>query len=648
MSSAPAAGKDSLRPFDGNPNSDLLITGSDSLIVTLQFDSPVQIRSSNVFFMSAGIWSLEAADSLSDLNARRGSYALLVKSRPYAYRAWDSLAFTPRSARFLRLRARDTVYSYFDLGEWTLMSSRTITRLVVMPYPPRLIPGVTLKLRVGMVDDKGSILPYALTYPLAWSTADPSVAMVDQNGVLSGVGVGMTSVTVSTESGALASSATLSVVADFAGEKVAPITVKVALVLLDPVLPNYGYERLHVKYGFKDPVAMSQALVKYFRAATDSVVSFTLTMTIDCIRTFTAFRGGYLTFADYQKYLSEPGWPTLKAAQDSLKFDYRLLVNTYHLDSLRNSGVIDEVWVYAGPYMGMYESQLMGPTAFWWNSPPIRDGTSLKRNLSVMGLNYERGVDLAYHSFGHRFESAVVQAHAEAQGRPWNDTSADPTPWDLFTRINKDVPGGAHVGNCHFPPNGTHDYDYGNTQWVTSYAQNWFRYPYLFAQSTQVNVTTWISKTPEPLAEGLDQLGYLYWFYNHAPRYTGVTDGVLNNWWYYFLDYQSAVALAQHTPIMGVKEGDFSPRGEGYRLEQNYPNPFNPATTFAFYLPAQNPVSLTVYDILGRKVATLFEGKLGAGYHALTWDAHAYASGVYFCRLNAAAFVQTRKMLLLR
>ena len=648
MTVAPPAGNDSLNPFDGNPNSDLLITGSDSLLVTLRFDTPVQIQASKVFFMNTAVWSLECASSLADLDSRSGSYALLAARRPFAYRVWDSVAFAPTTCKFLRLRARDTVYSFFDLGEWTLLNAVTFKKLVMTPYPPKLIPGGALSMRVWVVDDHDRILPYTLGYPLQWSTGNTSVAAADPNGILTGFSPGSTTVSVSTEPAYISGSASVNVVTDFAGEKASPVTAKVALVLLDPVLPEYGYERLHVKFGFRDPVAMSNALVKYFALASDSAVNFVITMTIDCIRTFTAFRGGYLTFADYKKFLAEPGWPTLKAAQDSLKFDYRALVNYYQLDSLRNAGVIDEVWVYAGPYMGMYESQLLGPDAFWWNSPPIRDGTRLTKLLSVMGLNYERGVDLAYHSFGHRFESAMVQAYSQVQGRPWNDTSANPTPWDLFTRINRDIPGGAHIGNVHFPPNGASDYDYGNTTVVTSYAQNWFRYPYLFRQTAQVNVSTWIYKTPEPLAEGLDQLGYLYWFYNHMPRYRGITDGILNNWWLYFLDYDAAISLAAGTPPLGVRGGSASAPGGTFTLGQNYPNPFNPETTITFTLPARSAVSLVVYDVLGRRVATLVDGSLSAGPHLAVWDGRACASGVYFYRLLATGFARTNKMLLLK
>ncbi len=643
----PPQPNDTLKPFDGNPNADLLVTGSDSLVITLEFTSPVRLQASRVFFMSNGAWSLEAAASLGDLDSRTGSFSVLIPPRRFSYRSWDSIAFPPVDAMVLRLRARDSVYSYFDLGEWTLLSPVTFTRLAPMPYPLKIIPGGTMKLGVALVDDHGNITPYDLKYPIDWSSANSSVASIDPNGNLTGVALGATAITVSTEPVLLSGSSRVDVLPDFSGDRVATMTVHVALALIDPVLQQYD-ARLHTQFHFRDPVALANGVVKYFRQSTDSVVSFVIDTVLDVPRLYSRLRGSYLSVDQYAAWLSEPNWPTLKALQDSIKFDYRSFVTDYHLDSLRNAGRIDEVWVFAGPFMGMWESQLMGPNAFWWNSPPIRDGTALRKLLSVMGLNYERGVDLAFHSFGHRFESAMVQAYQEAQGRPWNDTSAHPTPWDLFTRIDRDVPGGAHVGNVHFPPNGAHDYDYGNTALVTSYAQNWFRYPYLYSENSQVNASTWIYKSPEPLAEGLDQLGYLWWFYNHAPRYRGVQGGVLNNWWHYFLDYDGAVALAKQTPPLGVAEEPPGRPAGPYGLEQNYPNPFNPRTTIAFTVPAAEQVSLSVYDILGRRVATLLDSPVPAGLHVVQWDARNCASGFYVYRFESPTFVQSRKMLLLK
>jgi hypothetical protein len=85
-----------------------------------------------------------------------------------------------------------------------------------------------------------------------------------------------------------------------------------------------------------------------------------------------------------------------------------------------------------------------------------------------------------------------------------------------------------------------------------------------------------------------------------------------------------------------------------YALYNNYPNPFNPATTISFDLPRPGDVTLQVFDMLGRVVAVLAQGRMEAGKHQRTFDATRLSSGVYFYRLTAGSFVQTRKLLLLR
>ena len=83
-------------------------------------------------------------------------------------------------------------------------------------------------------------------------------------------------------------------------------------------------------------------------------------------------------------------------------------------------------------------------------------------------------------------------------------------------------------------------------------------------------------------------------------------------------------------------------------LKQNYPNPFNPSTTIRYELPKASHVTLTVYDLLGREVATLVNDVEEPGYKSVQWDASRFSSGVYFCRLTAGEFIQTRKLLLVR
>ncbi len=83
-------------------------------------------------------------------------------------------------------------------------------------------------------------------------------------------------------------------------------------------------------------------------------------------------------------------------------------------------------------------------------------------------------------------------------------------------------------------------------------------------------------------------------------------------------------------------------------LSQNYPNPFNAQTTIRYTLTKSGPADLVIYNILGGKVATLFEGVQRAGDHSVIWDANKMPSGIYFYRLSTSGREATGKMLLLR
>jgi hypothetical protein len=113
---------------------------------------------------------------------------------------------------------------------------------------------------------------------------------------------------------------------------------------------------------------------------------------------------------------------------------------------------------------------------------------------------------------------------------------------------------------------------------------------------------------------------------------------------------ESGFALLRPDDVSG---GDTPKVPEVSYLAQNYPNPFNPMTRVEFGLVAPGRVSLRIYDAAGRLVRVLAEGDRPAGRYAELWDGRdasgrAVASGVYFYRLDAGAFTQTRKMILLR
>ena len=85
-----------------------------------------------------------------------------------------------------------------------------------------------------------------------------------------------------------------------------------------------------------------------------------------------------------------------------------------------------------------------------------------------------------------------------------------------------------------------------------------------------------------------------------------------------------------------------------FSLSQNYPNPFNPATTIKFALPKDVNVTLKIYDLLGREVKTLVNEIKKSGYYEVSFDGSSLASGIYFYRLEAGTFVDTKKMVLVK
>ncbi len=93
-----------------------------------------------------------------------------------------------------------------------------------------------------------------------------------------------------------------------------------------------------------------------------------------------------------------------------------------------------------------------------------------------------------------------------------------------------------------------------------------------------------------------------------------------------------------------------------FMLGQNYPNPFNPTTTISYQLPKQAHVTLKIFDVLGREVATLVNGVEEPGYKSVTWNASKLSSGVYFYRVvanaihsgHAESYTETKKLVLLR
>ena len=116
------------------------------------------------------------------------------------------------------------------------------------------------------------------------------------------------------------------------------------------------------------------------------------------------------------------------------------------------------------------------------------------------------------------------------------------------------------------------------------------------------------------------------------------------------MKFTAGVARQWYNRLAGVVTGVRPPEElpSEFALEQNFPNPFNPFTVILYSLPVMSPVTLKVYNVLGQDVATLVNESRQPGSYEVEWNARGLSSGVYFYRLQAGEFVETRKLVLIK
>ena len=217
-------------------------------------------------------------------------------------------------------------------------------------------------------------------------------------------------------------------------------------------------------------------------------------------------------------------------------FDYDYYFTKYKVYDKVNSGKIDEVWFFAGPVLGvtLNETIMVGKDAFWVNGSPLVKNC---RNFVAYGFNYERGVGEMLEDAGHRQESIMNNLF----GTPnYNKDYSKYNEWEKFTAYDKVAPGKAGVGNIHFAPNSTKDYEWGNSKSVSSFCANWLNYPVISGAAKKYTCSEW--------GNGDIRLHHKWWF-KHLPHAAGknIKTGFYNNWWTYFtLDYLNCPPAAKY------------------------------------------------------------------------------------------------------
>jgi photosystem II stability/assembly factor-like uncharacterized protein len=144
---------------------------------------------------------------------------------------------------------------------------------------------------------------------------------------------------------------------------------------------------------------------------------------------------------------------------------------------------------------------------------------------------------------------------------------------------------------------------------------------------------------------------------DNGGSWTHLSSSGLNNPYVHCLFFNSVGYLFAGTgislcrsvePVITSVDDSFSETPQSFLLFQNYPNPFNPSTTIQYAISSRQFVTLKIYNILGKEIATLVNEEKQTGIYEMTWNAENLPSGIYFYQLRAGNFIQTRKMLLLK
>lgn len=297
---------------------------------------------------------------------------------------------------------------------------------------------------------------------------------------------------------------------------------KVYVVVYDPLLSNG--QLLSERLNWLQHASLTQGTIDFFHRVSGGRLVYKVVDTKIVTDGWPEKVDGFrYTEAQYLNVINgnvSPHWP------DAV--NYNKIVNDINLDicGRANRGEIDEVWIYNGPYFGFYESTLVGPNAYWYNSPPVPGPHNCNRLIPIMGPSPERGLESAIHNFGHRTESTMERVYGSWQR---NRTTHN---WERFTLVKALSPSYSYsgCGSIHYPPNGTSDYDYGNTSTVMSNCGDFANYPNLSdptAVLQPVTCSIW----------NCSELGYFSFWFSHLPSNPGCgPDNVANNWWLYFAE----------------------------------------------------------------------------------------------------------------
>ncbi len=289
---------------------------------------------------------------------------------------------------------------------------------------------------------------------------------------------------------------------------------RVLLVVYDPVMDPGTGTKLSTMMKWNRPGDLVSAFIQDILQASHGMARYQVVERIELDELPTQVDGFTYTPQNYLSVINNN-----QPAHTPPMADYNAILSRLDIGGRITKREIDEVWLFAFPYAGFYESTMAGAGAFWCNAPPITKTANNARRFVIMGFSYERGVGEMLESFGHRAESILE--------RTFSRCTEATNLFAKFTRYDKKNPGLAEVGNIHFAPNSTRDYDWNNQRMVLSACDDWYNFPNFKGVQKLVNAAEW--------GRG-DIRTHHTWWLKHIPHVAGRTSGVHNNWWQYIMD----------------------------------------------------------------------------------------------------------------
>ncbi len=313
-------------------------------------------------------------------------------------------------------------------------------------------------------------------------------------------------------------------------EPVRIVTARVLLVIYDPVMDPATGVKLSEYMHWQRPDDLANAFIQDIQETSGGMARYQIVQRVE-LNEFPAKTDGYRydpqTFLDVLKGVQPPHKPE--------GADYQAILTGLNVLPRIAKRDIDEVWLFAFPQAGFYESSMGGAGAFWCNSQPMTWSSGCSRRFVVMGFSYERGVGEMLESFGHRSESLVSKvfncqdfvAWAYKPGRVPATVGPNLNLFQQFISFDQIAPGKAGLGTIHYAPNSDRDYDWNNPRQVPSNCYDWNNFPNFQNDFRQVNADEW--------GNG-DIRAHHKWWLKHLPKVAGRKGGVANNWWQYMMD----------------------------------------------------------------------------------------------------------------